>query len=161
MKRLPLLKLPSFDIKLKADPEKGIVKVFDPLRGKYVTLTPEEYVRQHFVNYLTTHLHYPASMIANEVQIRLNDTARRCDTIVWKRSGEPLMIVEYKAPHVQITQDVFDQIIRYNMVLKVKYLVVSNGMQHFCCVIDYAGGGYHFLPVIPDFREVATDFSQN
>ena len=129
--------------------EGKILKVFDPLRGKYVALTPEEYVRQHFTAWMTDSLGYPASLMDNEVSLRLNDTSRRCDTVVFRPDGTPSVIVEYKAPTVAITQDVFDQIARYNMVLRSHYLVVSNGLRHFCCEMDYEKETYRFLPRIP------------
>ena len=138
-----------------------VLKVFDTLRKKYVTLTPEENVRQHFVNWLVNHLHYPASLMANEIGIELNGTKRRCDTVVFGADGNPMMIVEYKAPAISVSQKVFDQIVRYNMVLRARYLIVSNGMRHYCCVIDYAGNTYHFIPEIPDYRDLKRPFSEN
>lgn len=129
--------------------EKNILKVFDRLRKKYVAMTPEEYVRQHFTAWMTESLGYPASLIGNEVSIRLNDTCRRCDTVVFRSDGTPAVIVEYKAPTVPITQSVFDQIARYNMTLRSRYLIVSNGMRHFCCEMDYEKNDYRFLPYIP------------
>lgn len=157
--KLPPLNLPTFDMRITSDGEN--VRIYDSLRHKNVALTPEEYVRQHFVNYLQNYLHYPASMMANEMKIELNDTVRRCDTVVFSLGGKPLMIVEYKAPSVNITQDVFDQIVRYNMVLKAKYLIVSNGFRHYCCVIDYASDTYHFIAQIPEYKHIASDFSAN
>lgn len=127
------------------------MKVFDPLRQKYVAMTPEEYVRQHFTAWLIGSFGYPASLTSNEVSITLNDTRRRCDTVVYRSNGTPLMIVEYKAPTVAITQEVFDQIARYNMVLRSKFLVVSNGMRHYCCEMDYEHDSYTFLPKIPEW----------
>lgn len=156
---LPPLNLPPCEMRITRHGD--TVKVYDPLRHKDVALTPEEYVRQHFVNFMRVRLHYPESVIANEMKIELNDTIRRCDTVVFGAGGKPLMIVEYKAPHIQITQDVFDQIVRYNMVLHARYLVVSNGMTHYCCMIDYIHGNYHFIAQIPDYRNIATDFSCN
>ena len=135
--------------------------MFDPLRKKYVVLTPEEYVRQNFTSWLRDTLHYPASLMANEIGIDLNGTKKRCDTVIFNPDGSPFMIVEYKAPSVTVTQAVFDQIVRYNMVLKARYLAVSNGLQHFCCVIDYARSTYHFIPEIPDYAEVRKIFSIN
>ncbi|MDE5839500.1 MAG: type I restriction enzyme HsdR N-terminal domain-containing protein [Muribaculaceae bacterium] len=129
--------------------EGKILKVFDPLRGKYVALTPEEYVRQHFTAWMTGYLGYPASLMNNEVSLTLNDTRRRCDTVVFRKDGSPSVIVEYKAPTVAITQKVFDQIARYNMVLHSRYLIVSNGLRHFCCRMDYDEDTYSFLPQIP------------
>ncbi len=126
-----------------------ILKVFDPLRKKYVALTPEEYVRQHFTAWMTDNFGYPASLMSNEVSLKLNDTLRRCDTVIFRSDGSPLVIIEYKAPTVSITQNVFDQIARYNMVLHSRYLIVSNGMRHFCCEMDYDKDSYSFLPQIP------------
>lgn len=92
--------------------------------------------------------------MANEVQVQLNGTRKRCDTVLYRRDLSARMIVEYKAPDVQITQAVFDQITRYNMVLKVDYLIVSNGLQHYCCRMDYAHGRYLFLPDVPTYNEL-------
>lgn len=148
----PRLNLPSFPMKIIRSGD--TVKIFDTIRKKYVALTPEEYVRQHFVNWLCQYLHYPSSLVANEVFIRLNGTDRRCDTVVFYPASNPLMIIEYKSPSISISQGVFDQIVRYNMVLKAKYLVVSNGINHYCCKIDYKNDSYHFIPSIPDYSEV-------
>ena len=131
--------------------EGKILKVFDPLRKKYVALTPEEYVRQHFTAWMTESLGYPASLMNNEVSLRLNDTLRRCDTVVFRSNGTPSVIVEYKAPTVAVTQSVFDQIVRYNMVLHSHFLIVSNGLRHFCCELDYEKDSYRFLPHIPQW----------
>lgn len=156
---LPPLNLPPVDLKIRR--EGNLVKVYDPLRDKYVNLTPEEFVRQHFTAYLINNLHFPPSIMANEVGIRLNDTLKRCDTVVYGSDGAPLVIVEYKAPGVPITQNVFDQIVRYNMELKARYLIVSNGMRHYCCVNDYAAGTYNFIPRIPDYASLKSPFSEN
>lgn len=129
----------------------GGMEVFDPLRRKHVALTPEEWVRQHFVDYMIGEKRFPASLMANEIGLTLNGTRRRCDTVVFDRHGQPMMIVEYKAPSVAITQRVFDQIVRYNMVLRARYLTVSNGLTHYCCCIDYATRSYVFLPELPDY----------
>lgn len=143
------LNLPGFAPKVIE--KEGKRMVFDPLRRKYVALTPEEWVRQHFVNYLVTIKKYPLELLANEVLVKLNGTSKRCDTVVYDRFLSPLMIVEYKASIVNITSAVFDQIVRYNMVLKVKYLTVSNGIDHFCCKIDYDKQTYSFVEEIPAY----------
>lgn len=156
---LPPLNLPPMEVKTKV--ESGLLKIYDRLRKKYVALTPEEYVRQHFVNYLIEYLHYPASRLANEIGIRLNGTQKRCDTVFFGDDATPLIIVEYKAPKIEISQDVFDQIVRYNMKLHAKYLVVSNGLKHYCCINDYANDTYHFLPQIPDYRSLLFTNSDN
>ena len=129
------LNLPSFEIKLSGTPEKP--RIFDILRRKYVTLTPEEWVRQHFVHYLIEHKGYPMALLANEVELKAGDKRLRCDSILYNKVVQPRMIIEYKAPTVVLTQRVFDQISAYNLLLHVDYLVVSNGMQHYCCKMDY------------------------
>ncbi|MBD5288338.1 MAG: type I restriction enzyme HsdR N-terminal domain-containing protein [Bacteroides sp.] len=158
-KKYPPLHLPKLEMRVKE--EDGILKVFDPLREKYIALTPEEYVRQHFTAWLRDDLHFPASLMANEIGIELNGMKKRCDTVIFNPDGTPLIIVEYKAPEVAVTQGVFDQIVRYNMVLHAKYLIVSNGLNHYCCVIDYKSGTYNFIPSIPDYRELKRGFSEN
>lgn len=154
------LNLPKYNMRISRDRNNNI-KIFDSIRKKFVSLTPEEYVRQHFTNWLINYLHYPIGLIANEVKISLNSTIKRCDTIVYSNMGDPMMIIEYKAPHISINQKVFDQIVRYNMVLKTKYLVVSNGMQHYCCIIDYDNNSYHFIPHIPTYEELIIGTTQN
>ena len=143
------LNLPSYAAKVKE--KDGKLVIFDPVRRKYVALTPEEWVRQHFVNYLVTDKGYPKELLANEVPVKLNGTAKRCDTVAYNRFLAPLMIVEYKAPTIEITSAVFDQIVRYNMALHVRYLTVSNGISHFCCKIDYENLTYSFLEGIPEY----------
>lgn len=144
------LNLPTFAAKVKEKDGKHII--FDPVRRKFVALTPEEWVRQHFVNYLITDKGYPKELLANEVPLKLNGTSKRCDTVAYNRFLTPLMIIEYKAPHIEITSSVFDQIVRYNMVLHVRYLAVSNGISHFCCKIDYENLTYSFLEGIPEYN---------
>ena len=130
METMQALNLPPADLKIVR--RDGRLTVFDPLRRRYVTLTPEERVRQHFVRFLQTHKGFPPEVIANEVSLSLNGTQKRCDTVVYGPHAEPLMIVEYKAG----------------------WLVVSNGRQHFCCHIDYTTCQYHFLPDIPSYDEM-------
>ena len=138
------LNLPSYPAKIQVRNGKNVI--FDPLRRKFVALTPEEWVRQHFVHLLTEVKGYPKGLIGNEVQLDLNGTKKRCDTVLFDK--------ELKAPHVEITQAVFDQITRYNMVLKVEYLIVSNGLRHYCCRIDYRTMNYVFLPDVPEYGEL-------
>ena len=146
------LNLPSFAVKIQQRNGKSLI--FDPLRKKYVALTPEEWVRQHFTHFLTDHKGYPKGLLANEIQLDLNGTKKRCDTVPFNKDLSARMIVEYKAPHIAITQAVFDQITRYNMVLKVDYLIVSNGINHYCCKIDYQSMSYSFLPDIPSYTDL-------
>ena len=151
-KQMLPLNLPNFDIKVKKSADQLLV--WDETRRKYVALTPEEWVRQHFVHFLISEKGYRQELIANEVSIKLNGTAKRCDTVIYDRLLTPLMIVEYKAPSITITPKVFDQIVRYNRVLHVQYLIVSNGIRHFCCQIDYETLSYRFLKEIPYAQEV-------
>lgn len=146
------LNLPKFTPKLIEKNGKRLI--WDPVRQKFVAFTPEEWVRQNFVHFLLTCRDYPQALLNNEVLIKLNGTTKRCDTVVYNRFLEPLLIVEYKAPHISITNDVFAQIARYNMVLHVKYLIVSNGLQHYCCQMDYECQTYHFLENIPTYNEL-------
>lgn len=152
--QFPSLAIPYAHLKLAKDKEENL-KVYDILRKKFVALTPEEFVRQNFIHWLTDNLHYPISLMANEVEIKLNNTRKRCDTVVFGKDCLPLMIIEYKAPDVEISQITFDQIIKYNRELKAKYLIVSNGVRHYCCVIDYRNDSYHFIPRIPDYAEAS------
>ena len=147
------LNLPECAINMKKNSAGGF-EIFDCLRKKFVALTPEEWVRQHFVAHLIGDHHYPAALMANEVSLVQNGIKRRCDTLVADREGKPLVIVEYKAPSIPITQKTFDQIVRYNMVLRAKYLVVSNGMSHYCCKIDYNNNSYCFLEEIPCYGQL-------
>ena len=144
------LNLPPFDARI--DTKEGKHFILDVIRRRYVALTPEEWVRQHFVHYLITYKGFPRTLMANEVQLSLNGTKKRCDTVLYKRDLTAQMIVEYKAPDVKITQAVFDQIGRYNLVLHVDYLVVSNGLSHYCCRMDYEHNTYRFLPDIPAYQ---------
>lgn len=146
------LNLPSAALKITKKENRDYV--FDSLRKKYVALTPEEWVRQNFVNYLINHKNYPIGLLANEVQISLNSTRKRCDTVLYNRDLTAKMIIEYKAPSVNITQEVFNQITRYNIVLRVDYLIVTNGINHYCCKVDYRNNSYYFLRDIPEYSEL-------
>ena len=146
------LNLPPFDKKTTKKDDKAFI--LDVIRRQYVALTPEEWVRQHFVHFLIQYKGYPQSLMANEVQLKLNGMSRRCDTVVYDRTLRPRVIVEYKAPSVSITQKVFEQICRYNMVLQVDYLIVSNGLAHYCCRIDYPTRSYTFLQEIPEYKDL-------
>ena len=148
------LNLPKADLRLCTTG--GRTMVLDPLRRKYVALTPEEWVRQHFVHYLIGHKGYPQTLMANEIQLAIGNKKLRCDSVLYDRSLKPRMIIEYKAPTVNITQKVFDQITVYNMLLHVDYLVVSNGIKHYCCQMDYDNQKYLFLEDIPDYQEIIT-----
>lgn len=130
------------------------VEVFDMVRLRWVALTPEEWVRQNFVAYLTDHLGYPVALIGNEISLVQNGIKRRCDTLVADREGKPLMIIEYKSPLVALSQSVVDQVVRYNTVLRADFLTISNGLEHYCYHIDYAAGTSQLLPSVPRYDEL-------
>ncbi len=142
----------TFKIRENADNK----EIFDVIRKKYIVLTDEEWVRQHCIAYLINEKAYPASLIAVEKGLTVNGLKKRTDIVVFGKDGIPKLIVECKAPHIKITNDVFDQIARYNMTLKVKYLMVTNGLQHFCCVINHQEASYKFLEEVPSFPDLIT-----
>ena len=149
MLQMQVLNLPTYSFKLKQQGNR--TQIFDAIRKKYVVLTPEEWVRQNFLQYLIKEKKFPASLIAVEAGLKYNQLQKRMDVLVYDKSGNPFLMVECKAPEVKITQDVFDQIARYNMVFKVKYLVLTNGLNHFCCEMDYSSNTYSYLEIIPNF----------
>ena len=146
------LNLPPFEPKISEQGGKSVI--WDPIRRIWVPLTPEEKVRQAFVSYLINYKGYPLSHIANEQAIDLNGMSRRCDSVIYDKTGQPKVIVEYKAPTVNITQRVFDQIARYNLVLHVDYLIVSNGLKHYCIKMEYPTGKFTFLQDIPSYADL-------
>jgi hypothetical protein len=145
------LNLPEYNFRTKTEESKTFI--FDSIRKKFVVLTPEEWVRQNFIRYLKTEKKYPETLMAVEKQIMLNQTQRRFDLLIYSRNGQPYLIAEFKAPNIKITQETFDQVVRYNMALRVERVVVSNGLQHFACEIDYLKNSYSYLPEIPVFCE--------
>ena len=148
------LNLPEYQFNIKKKRHDGLV-ILDTLRKRWVALTPEEWVRQNFVRYLIEDREFPAALMNNEISLTQNGIKRRCDTLVADRQGLPLVIVEYKAPTIEISQKTFDQIVRYNMVLRAQYLIVTNGMRHYCCKIDYENNSYAFLQEIPPYNVLA------
>ena len=146
----PQLNFPNVALKTKL--VEGTTQVFDVVRKKYFKLTSEEWVRQHFIHYLNTDKNYPFGLMGVERMIKYNNLRTRADIVLYNTSGKPNMIVECKSSNMKITQDVFDQIARYNFKLKVRYLVVTNGMQHFCCEMDYERKEIIFLQSIPSFE---------
>jgi len=143
------LNLPSFEVTLRGTREKP--EILDFLRRRFVALTPEEWVRQHFTHWLVEHKGYPQGLLGNEIALKCGDKTLRCDSILYDTSAHPQMIIEYKAPTVSLTQRVFNQISVYNLLLHVDYLVVSNGLHHYCCRMDYDHHTYTFLKDIPDY----------
>jgi hypothetical protein len=146
------LNLPSFDLKLQGTREHP--RIFDILRRRYIALTPEEWVRQSFIHYLINHLGYPSTLLANEVSLKVGQKQLRADSVLYNQSLQPRMIIEYKAPNIEITQKVFDQISAYNLLLHADYLVVSNGIDHYCCKMDYDGKKYLLIDHIPRYEEI-------
>lgn len=146
------LNLPPYEVRLKGT--NGRQQIFDFLRRRYVALTPEEWVRQHFTHFLVEQKGYPKGLLCNEYELRIGEKKLRCDTLLYNKEMHPQMIVEYKAPEIEITQRVFDQITAYNMLLHVDYLIISNGLQHYCCRMDYANRRYDFLRDIPDYSQL-------
>ena len=141
------LNLPTFDFKVKKQKDK--LYIYDQIRRKYLLLTPEEWVRQHFIHYLCHELKYPKGLMTTESGLKYNGLQRRTDIVVFNRQGAPHLIVECKAPGVTITQHVFNQVAVYNKILKANLLVVSNGLQHFCCKYQEDNSHWEFLPGIP------------
>jgi len=149
VKKLPILSLPIYKLKLKTVEEK--THIFDEVRKKYLLLTPEEWVRQNFIHYLNKEKKYPLGLMGVEQMVKYNSLKTRADIVIYNLEGKPNVIVECKSPEVKITQDTFNQIAKYNSQLKVKYLIVTNGMKHFCCQMDYVNNKITFLEDLPDY----------
>jgi len=143
------LNLPGFKFRFKQ--EGGQSFIFDDLRKKFVVLTPEEWVRQNFVKYLVEGKKYPPALMVVEKKVVINQLPQRFDLLVYHRNGQPFLIAEFKSPDIKITQQVFDQVVRYNMALKVECIVVSNGYNHFACRIDYIKNDFSYLNEIPEY----------
>lgn len=141
------LSFPQYSFKVKT--EDGKQQIFDELRRKFIVLTPEEWVRQHVIKYLIEEKGYPPLLIAIEKAISVNGLSRRCDIICYNSKGEVLLMVECKAPKVKITQETFDQVVRYHLSINAKSIVVTNGINHYACLI--LDNEYSFLKEIPEF----------
>ena len=146
------LNLPTYSFNIKLIEQRKYI--FDFIRKKFVILTPEEWVRQNFLKYLVEEKKYPASLIFVEKEFKLNNLSKRSDAVIYSKSGEPVLIVECKAASIKIDQKVFDQIARYNMQLKVDFLVITNGLEHFCCKLDYLNKKYLFLKEVPEYNNL-------
>ena len=147
------LNFPHFDFKLLEINNRQ--EIYDPVRRKYVTLTPEEWVRQHLIAFLIQVKGYPISIIGVEKQLMLNKKPKRFDLVVFSRNAQPYILVECKAPGVQITEKAFDQAARYNMLLKAEYFLITNGLEHYPCRLDYENKRYIFIEDVPDFEPKA------
>jgi hypothetical protein len=154
MDLLQPLNLPPHPFKIKDDG--GRLLLFDELRKKDIILTPEEWVRQHMVQFLINTKKYPRSLIKLEGGLKLHGMAKRSDIVVFNNSGEKMLMVECKAPVVAITQKAFEQVARYNMVHKVPYLAVSNGLQHYYCRIYIEEERYEFINELPEYGAFTT-----
>jgi hypothetical protein len=147
MKRL---NLPTYSFNIKSEGERQLI--FDPCRSKWVYLSPEEWVRQNLLKYLTEDMKYPAGLIATEMSIKINSLDRRCDIVVHNRQGIPVMIVECKAPEVKLSQETFDQANNYNWALGLNFIIVTNGMRHFC--LEKEGDHFVFRDSFPDYDDL-------
>lgn len=144
------LNLPNYDFKMKT--EQGSRQIFDPVRKKMVKLDPEEWVRQNLIQFLNKDKNYPISLMAVEKGLTVNKLSKRFDILCYNNDSKPLLLVECKAPSVKISQAAFDQISIYNLQFKVPFLLVSNGLEHYCCQLDYEKNSYSFLSEMPDYQ---------
>lgn len=149
-----LLNMPNYSDRIRLRKQDEQLQIFDSIRGKWLVLTPEEWVRQNTIIYIADTLEAPMTRIANEVAITYNGLIKRCDSIIYDDYGNPLIIIEYKRTDIQITQHVFDQIATYNMQLQVPYLIVSNGLQHILCKVDFENRKYIFAQQWPKYHEL-------
>ena len=143
------LNFPSYQFRFKNSENK--TAIFDELRKKFIILTPEEWVRQHTIQYLIQQKNYPKQLLNAEKQLKVNGLTRRYDIVAYNPDGSINLIVECKAPSIKITQDTFDQIARYNLALKAERLMVTNGLHHYFCEMDYELEKYHFLREISSY----------
>ena len=143
------LNFPNYTFRFKNSENK--VAIFDEIRKKFILLTPEEWVRQHVVHYLLNEKKYPKSYINVEKVLKINGLTKRYDVVVFNPDGSIFLLIECKAPQVTITQNTFDQIARYNMTLNANYMMVTNGLNHYFCHMDYEQEKYNFLRELPEF----------
>ena len=152
MNQLQPLNLPPYPFKITD--ENGVLTLFDEIRKKNIIITPEEWVRQHFVQYLVRVKGYAKTLIKLEGGLKLHGMARRSDIVVFNPQGEKILMVECKAPDVTIDQKVFDQIARYNITHKIKLLAVTNGLKHYTCIIDFETRQYRFIEELPAYSSL-------
>ncbi len=143
------LNLPTYNYQLRD--HHGRIVILDTIRKRFVPLTPEEWVRQHFVQYMISHLDIPRGLIGVEVTIPIRNQIYRADIVAYDRQVDPLLLVECKRPSVKLNQEVFNQIGHYNTGFNVPYLVITNGMEHYCCVINHSDHSFQFLDTIPSY----------
>lgn len=153
--KINLLNLPSYPAQI--EDIDGKLYIFDDIRGKMVHLTPEEWVRQHFVHYLIDCLGYPRMSINSERQLMDMPRANRTDTVVFGHGGEPWVLIEYKAPSLILTKEMWQQLSNYNLVYRSPYLVLTNGLKHIVCKIDYQEKRYQFLSELPSYKQLCEE----
>jgi len=146
------LNLPQYPLKIKE--ENGTCYIFDVIRKKYLVLQPEEWVRQNFIQFLVNDKNYASSLIVIEKGLKLNELQKRADIVIYDSQANPIVLIECKAPKVKVNQEVFEQVARYNMVFKVPYLVVTNGLEHYCAKVDFETNSFEFLKDIPDYKNL-------
>lgn len=146
------LNLPQYPVKIKE--EDGVRYIFDFIRKKYLVLLPEEWVRQNFIHFLVTDKGYASSLIAIEKGLKLNELHKRADIVIYDNQANPIVLIECKAPKIKINQEVFEQVARYNVVFKVPYIVVTNGLEHYCAKVDFETNSFEFLKDIPDYKSL-------
>lgn len=145
------LNFPKFSFRFKNSENKRLI--FDEIRKKFMVFQPEEWVRQHCVQYLIQEKKYPKSLINVEKELKVNNLSKRYDIVVFNPDGTIHIIVECKAPKININQSTFDQVARYNLTLKADYLMVTNGLNHYYCQMDFENERYQFLKDIPDYKQ--------
>jgi len=146
------LNLPTYNFRIKE--ENGVTQIFDEFRKKYINLSPEEWVRQHFLHFLVNEKSYPKGLMLVEKEILVNGLKRRPDLVVYSKNGKARMIVEFKSPKVKVDEDVFFQIAMYNKKLQVPFLILSNGLEHFCAKIDLESGQMKYLKDFPLYSDL-------
>lgn len=146
------LNLPEYKLNIRK--RDGKFEVFDILRNKYVALTPEEFVRQNFIHFLINKKNFPKSLLCAEISMQINNTEKRADIVLYDSNGAAKLIVECKAESVRVNQKVFDQIAAYNMKLRAKYLIVTNGINHYCCSFDHENNTFEYLAEIPSYEQI-------
>jgi hypothetical protein len=146
------LNLPTYSLKIKS--EYNLEYIYDEFRKKYVRLTPEEWVRQNFAHYLVKEKSYPASRMMIEKSVRINKMSKRCDILICNDAGVPAIMIECKAPGIRIGQDTFEQVSVYNIAFRVEYLIITNGLQHYCCSVDFLKRSVSFLKEIPEYEKI-------
>lgn len=148
------LNLPKYNFRIKKQNEKYLI--FDSQRKRYVSLTPEEWVRQHFIRFLIEEKGFPPALLAVEKQLIVNGLQKRCDAVLFNREAQPVLIIEFKAPTVAINQNTFDQVAVYNSGLNVDYFIISNGLEHYCCKVNKETQNYDFLTELPGYSYFLT-----